>query len=110
MDNTNLENLTKQQFDELIKGEDLVLLEFYGTWCMPCKMVTKILDRIKEERSDFKLVMLDIDKNMNLAKEFAVLTVPSFLILKNGVQVEKMVGFRQYNQINDALNKHKNND
>ncbi len=110
MDNKTFENLTKQQFDDLIKGKELVLLEFFGTWCMPCKMVAKILDRIKEERSDFKLIMLDIDKNLSLAKEFSVLTVPSFLVFKNGKEVEKMVGFRQYNQINDALNKHKNND
>lgn len=105
--NINLENLTKEEFFNTIKNEDLVMLEFYGTWCMPCKMVDKVLAQIKEERNDFKLIQLDIDKNLALAKEISVLTVPTFLVYKNGEEVEKMVGFRQYNQLNEVLDKHK---
>lgn len=98
--------LTKQQLDKILEKDNLVLLEFYGTWCMPCKMQTKILEKLKNERSDFSLYELDVDENSDLAKEFSVLTVPSFVLFKNGVEVEKMVGFRQHNQLNELLNKH----
>ena len=57
--------ITEKNFkEEVLSKEKFVLLEFYGTWCMPCKMEAKILDKVEEEHKDVKVVRLDIDKNM----------------------------------------------
>lgn len=101
--------ITEKNFkEEVLSKEKYVLLEFYGTWCMPCKMEAKILDKVEEEHKDVKVVRLDIDKNMSLAKEYGVMTVPTMLYFKDEFECEKTVGFRQFNQINEIINNLKN--
>lgn len=102
--------ITQDNFkDEILDKKELVLLEFFGTWCMPCKMEMGILDKVSEIHGDaLTITKLDLDKNMNLAKELSVMTVPTMILFKNGAECDRMVGFRQLKQINDLIDKYKN--
>jgi len=89
---------------EVKKAEKTVLVEFFGTWCMPCKMLSGILDKAAAEFADkAKIVKLDIDKNSELAKQYSVMTVPTMIVFKNGEECERSVGFRQLKQIIDMV-------
>lgn len=93
---------------EYLNNNTLVLLEFYGTWCMPCKMEAGILDKIEEaHKDDVKVIRLDSDINIDMAKEYSAMTVPTMVLFKNGFECEKMVGFRQFKQIDEIIKKYK---
>ena len=64
----------EQEFKSLIQDE-LVLVDFFATWCGPCKMLTPVLEELASTRSDMKIVKIDVDQNPNLSKEFAIITI-----------------------------------
>lgn len=100
--------LEEKDFEqEVVKHEGVVLAKFYGAWCGPCKMVAGILDQIPEEKyGSIKIVSLNVDQCMNLAKQFGVMTVPTFIFFKDGGEVEKIVGFRNQRQILELMDKY----
>lgn len=75
-------------FKELIK-EDLVLVDFFASWCGPCKMLSPILEEIK----DTKIVKVDVDDAPSICKEYAIMSVPTLMIFKNGKMVSKKMGY-----------------
>ncbi len=93
---------------EVLQNQKVVLVDFFATWCMPCKMLSPVLEGVSETVKDYaSVVKLDIDENMDLARKYGVMSVPTMIVVKNGVEAERMVGFRQANQIVEALNRHK---
>ena len=93
---------------EVLQNQKVVLVDFFATWCMPCKMLGPVLEGVSETVKDYaSVVKLDIDENMDLARKYGVMSVPTMIVVKNGVEAERMVGFRQANQIVEALNRHK---
>lgn len=94
---------------EVLNNPKVVLLDFYGSWCMPCKMLSSILDDVNKKLGDkLDIVKVDVDDNMELAREYGVLTVPTMLVIIGGEEVEKVVGFRQEKQVLDLVNKYLN--
>ena len=94
--------LVDQEFDEIIK-EDLVLVDFYATWCGPCRMLSPILDEVLKE-TNITLLKVDVDKNEMIAKRYGIMSIPTMILFKNGEIVEKRVGMTS----KDELNKRKN--
>ena len=81
-------------FDELVLQSDKpVLVDFFATWCGPCKMLSPILEDMSKS-SDYTIVKVDIDENPYLVREWEVASVPTLFIVKNGEKKEKMIGFR----------------
>lgn len=79
-------------FNEQIK-EGVVLVDFFATWCGPCKMQSPVLEELKEDRSDVKVVKIDVDQETEIAREYGVMSIPTLILFKDGKEVAKNVGF-----------------
>ncbi len=85
--------LTQENYQkEVIESDKPVLIDFFATWCGPCKMVSPVVDEIANERPDIKVCKLDVDKNLDLARTFQVMSVPTLVAMKNGEIINKIVG------------------
>lgn len=82
----------ENNFKELINS-DLVLVDFFATWCGPCRMLGPVLTDLANDRSELKIVKIDIDENANLAREYGVVSVPTLMLFKNGNLVAKKLGY-----------------
>ena len=89
---------------EAVKG--LVLLDFYATWCGPCKMLAPVLEALGEEHPDVKICKADVDEAAALAGKFGVQSIPTLVLFKDGEVVDGFVGFRAKEQIVPMLEKH----
>lgn len=78
--------------DEVIKNKKIVVVDFFATWCGPCNMLSPILEKISEERDDFEIVKVDIDKNKELAYKYEIMAVPTLLFFKNGQVANEVEG------------------
>lgn len=91
--------------NEIEKG--VVLVDFFATWCMPCRMMAQILEEVDEKVSSYaKIVKVDVDQSENLAKTFGVMSIPTLILFKNGEMVEKHVGVMQKNQCVELIKKY----
>ena len=79
-------------FNEQIK-EGVVLVDFFATWCGPCKMQSPVLEELKEDRSDVKVIKIDVDQETEIAREYGVMSIPTLILFKDGKEVAKNVGF-----------------
>ena len=92
--------------NEIENAKGLVLLDFYATWCGPCKMLAPVLDEIGEELQDVKICKSDVDEAPALAAQFGVQSIPTVVLFKDGAIVESFVGYRGKEQILPLLEKH----
>ena len=85
---------TDQTFNTEIE-EGLVLVDFWATWCGPCKMIAPVLEEIDAEMSDkAKIVKVDVDENQATASQFGIMSIPTLVFFKDGKPVDKAVGFQ----------------
>lgn len=90
---------------EVLDHKGVVLVDFFATWCGPCKALTPIVDKLSEEMSGkVKIVKVDIDENSALVTEYRVMSVPTMKLFKNGEVVETLVGLRPESELRDKLN------
>lgn len=97
------EIMTKDFEQEVINSEKTVLVDFYATWCGPCKMMSPIMENIAEENNNVKVVKVDIDKNQDLAMQYNVMSIPTMIIFKNGETTKTFVGVTDKQDIVEAL-------
>ncbi len=92
--------ITKDNFDlEVLRSEKTVLLDFWASWCGPCRMVSPIIDEIAEERSDITVGKVNVDEESELAAEYGIMSIPTILVIKNGEVANQIVGARPKQQI-----------
>lgn len=87
-----MEQLNQTNFKEAIR-EGLTLVDFYATWCGPCKMLHPVLEEVEKEVQTISLKKLDVDEEKEIAKEYGVMSIPTLVLFKNGVEVARNVGF-----------------
>ena len=93
-------HINKDNFHkEVLNSDKPVLLDFFASWCGPCKMVGPILDEIAKEREDIKVCKVDIDEQPELASRYRIMTIPTLMVLKDGNIVEQSVGAKPKHQI-----------
>ena len=85
--------------EEVLRSDRPVLLDFWASWCGPCRVVGPILDEIAEEREDIKVCKINIDEEPELASEYGVMSIPSLMVMKEGKIVNSSVGARPKAQI-----------
>lgn len=82
--------LNNENFDELINDE-LVLVDFFATWCGPCRMLSPIIEEVSNEEN-VKVIKVDVDKHEDIAKRFGIMSIPTVIVFKNGEEVNKNIG------------------
>lgn len=86
-------------FDELINSENLTVVDFSATWCMPCRMLKPILERVTEVFDDVDFFEIDIDDNEEIAKRYRIFSVPTLVCFKSGKKIDSLVGLNSYDEI-----------
>lgn len=86
-------HITKENFEqEVLQAKETVLVDFWATWCGPCRMIAPILEEIAAEHPEVKVCKIDVDQEMELAASFRVSSIPSLFVLKSGKVVNQAVG------------------
>ena len=97
-------HVTKDNFEELVlKSDKKVLLDFWATWCGPCQMIAPVLEEIAQEREDVTVAKIDVDKEMALALQFGIASIPTLIVMDQGQAVNKLIGFRPKADIEKLL-------
>ena len=89
--------------EEVLKSDIPVLVDFWATWCGPCKMLSPIVSQIADEAEGFKVCALDVDQAQDIAMKYQVSAIPTLLVFQDGEVVNRSVGFIQKPQILDLL-------
>lgn len=87
-----IKELTNENFSEEIQS-GLVLVDFYAVWCGPCKMMHPVIDQLATDYPNLKIIKLDVDKHEEVARQYAVMSIPTLMLFKNGEIVNKNIGF-----------------
>lgn len=91
----SVSHLTKENFEtEVLNSKEPVLVDFFATWCGPCKMLSPVIEEIANEAQGYKVFKLDVDEQEELAAKYGVMTIPTLIVFKNGQPVQTSVGFK----------------
>lgn len=99
-------HFTKDNFAKTLKGDKPVMVDFFGTWCGPCRMAGPVLDNLAEEYKD-KVVIgkVDVDEEKDLAQQYGVMSIPTVIVFKEGKEVERITGFPGKEGYEEAIKK-----
>ena len=92
-----------EEFDSLIK-EGKVLVDFFATWCGPCKMLSPVLEEVSNENPDLLVLKIDVDEVSELAARYGIQAIPTLMLFKNGQRVETRMGYQNKNQLLAFIN------
>lgn len=97
-------HITAENFEsEVMNSDKPVLLDFWATWCGPCRMIAPIVEEIANERTDIKVGKIDVDDQAELAGRFGIMSIPTLVVVKDGKVVNQSVGAKPKNQILEML-------
>lgn len=98
--------LTNQEFQtEVLDSKELVLVDFFATWCGPCKMMAPVIDQLAEEMDGkAKIFKIDVDEARDLAAKYRIMSVPTLMFFKNGEVVDQIMGAVPKDRLVDKIN------
>jgi len=93
-----------EKISDILNGNQLTLVDFYATWCGPCKMMHPILEQLKEQLGDgIRIIKLDVDKNQNLSMNYRVQAVPTLMLFRNGNVLWRQSGAMSLNDLKQII-------
>ena len=96
-----------ENFNDIIKSGKLTLVDFYATWCGPCKMMHPVLEQLKEDLGDsIRIIKIDVDKNEAISTQYRIMSVPTFMLFKNGEAVWRQSGTIRLNDLKNWISQH----
>ena len=96
---------TNTSFDELLQSEKLVIVDFWATWCGPCRMLSPLLDEVEAEMEDqVEIVKVNVDDADEIAMRYRIMSIPTLLFFKNGQMVDRSVGAMPKSALVDKIN------
>lgn len=98
--------LSNENFYDLI-NDDYVLVDFFATWCGPCKMMHPVLENVSNSRDNIKVIKVDVDKFQDIAQKFGVMSIPTLVLFKKGQQIDQKVGYTPEPLLNNWINEHR---
>ena len=102
-----VQHFSSESFEKAIAGDQPVLVDFWATWCGPCRMIAPIIDEIAEEFEGKAIVgKVNVDDEMGLAQRFHVMSIPTLIVMKGGKVVEQAVGARGKANVAAMINRH----
>ena len=99
-----LKHITVEDFEtEVLQSTKPVIVDFFATWCGPCKMLGPVLEETADETQDIKIVKVDIDENMDLAQQFGIMSVPTLMLFKDGEEYGREIGLKSKEQLKEII-------
>lgn len=96
-----------ENFNDIIKSGKLTLVDFYATWCGPCKMMHPVLEQLKEDLGDsIRIIKIDVDKNEAISTQYRIMSVPTLMLFKNGEAVWRQSGTIRLNDLKNLISQH----
>lgn len=96
-----------ENFNDIIKSGKLTLVDFYATWCGPCKMMHPVLEQLKEDLGEsIRIIKIDVDKNEAISTQYRIMSVPTFMLFKNGEAVWRQSGTIRLNDLKKLISQH----
>ena len=101
-----MKQINQNEFDNEIK-EGITVVDFFATWCGPCKMLSPLLEQLSNEMPEVNFVKVDVDDNGELAQRFGIMSIPSVFLFKDGQEVSHFVGYQPAEAVKDFINRAK---
>jgi len=98
----SLMHMENENYDEMVK-QGIVLVDFYAEWCGPCKMLAPMLEALSDQRSNLKIIKINVDKREDIARRFGIMSVPTLYIYKEGLLVSEKKGFQTIEMLNEWM-------
>lgn len=89
---TKVLDLNQDNFDQIISGNNLVLVDFWAEWCGPCKMMHPVFERMSKKYRHIRFARVNVDQNQDISMRFGVQSIPTFIMFRNGQPIDKMIG------------------
>ncbi|MDY6766534.1 MAG: thioredoxin [Candidatus Nanohaloarchaea archaeon] len=100
------ESLDAERLDEITDSGETWLIDFWAEWCGPCKQMEPIVDDLSEELDDVNIGKVDVDENQDLATDYGVRSIPTFIILQDGEEVDRAMGAMSKGDFQDWIEEH----
>ena len=99
----SLIHLEKEDFNHII-STDVTVVDFFATWCGPCKMISPIIEKLANDMTNVKFVKIDVDKHDDLARIYGIMSIPTLIFFKDGKEIKRHIGFINEDKIKEIIN------
>lgn len=97
-------NLDKNNFSkEVLENKGITLIDFWASWCMPCKMLSPIVDEVAQEMENVTVGKVNIDEQQELAMQYGIMSIPTLVVLQDGKEIKRSVGFVSKQEVKDFV-------